>query len=52
VISLLYLQQITLDNLLPEIKSLLGDEVGNIAKLAIVILCEQKIGQVRIFFLL
>jgi histone-lysine N-methyltransferase SETD3 len=48
----LILQQITPDNLLPEIKSSLGDEVGNISKLAIVILVEQKIGQVIIFFLL
>ncbi|XP_062154393.1 ribulose-1,5 bisphosphate carboxylase/oxygenase large subunit N-methyltransferase, chloroplastic isoform X2 [Alnus glutinosa] len=39
------LKQITPDNLLPEIKSLLGDEVLNIAKLAIVILVEQKLGQ-------
>lgn len=51
MIYLLDLQEITPDNLLPEIKSLLGDEVGNIAKLAIVVLVEQKLGQVILFFL-
>ncbi|KAM3698176.1 hypothetical protein ACJW31_06G169400 [Castanea mollissima] len=45
ILKVPYSVQITPDNLLPEIKSLLGDEVGNIAKLAIVILCEQKIGR-------
>ncbi|KAM7494978.1 hypothetical protein LguiB_029587 [Lonicera macranthoides] len=35
--------QLSPDNLLPDIKSLLGDEVGNVAKLAIVILFEQKL---------
>ncbi|KAL6980441.1 hypothetical protein U1Q18_022080 [Sarracenia purpurea var. burkii] len=37
--------QIAPDNLLPEINSLLTAEVGNVAKLAIVILVEQKMGQ-------
>ncbi|GMG99365.1 hypothetical protein Nepgr_001205 [Nepenthes gracilis] len=37
--------QLSPDNILPEIKPLLGDEVGNVAKLAIVILVEQKRGQ-------
>jgi hypothetical protein len=46
LIYLFDLQEITPDNLLPEIKSLLGDVVGNIAKLAIVVLVEQKLGQV------
>ncbi|WVY92500.1 hypothetical protein V8G54_031588 [Vigna mungo] len=41
----LLLTQITADNLPPEIKSLIGEEVGNIAKLAIVILIEKKMGQ-------
>ncbi|KAK4578988.1 hypothetical protein RGQ29_028876 [Quercus rubra] len=45
ILKVPYSVQITPDNLLPEIKSLLGDEVGNIAKLAIIILCEQKIRQ-------
>ena len=40
------LQQLAPDNLLPDIKSLLGDEVGNVAKLAIVILFEQKLDKV------
>lgn len=40
------LQQLAPDNLLPDIKSLLGDEVGNVTKLAIVILFEQKLGKV------
>jgi histone-lysine N-methyltransferase SETD3 len=52
LIYFLDLQQITPDNILPEIKSLLGDEVLNIAKLAIVILVEQKLGQVILFLLL
>ncbi|KAK9684075.1 hypothetical protein RND81_10G184800 [Saponaria officinalis] len=37
--------QITPDNLLPEIKPMIPDEVGNIAKLAVVILVKQKKGQ-------
>uniref|UniRef100_A0A2N9EEQ7 Rubisco LSMT substrate-binding domain-containing protein n=1 Tax=Fagus sylvatica TaxID=28930 RepID=A0A2N9EEQ7_FAGSY len=45
ILKVPYSVQITPDNLLPEIKSSLGDEVGNIFKLAIVILVEQKIGQ-------
>jgi len=45
----LVLQQITTDNLPHEIKSLIGEEVGNIAKLAIVILTEKKLGQVTSF---
>ncbi|KAK4769037.1 hypothetical protein SAY86_027187 [Trapa natans] len=36
--------QISPDDLLPEIKILLGDEIGNIAKLATVILAEKKNG--------
>ncbi|XP_059628212.1 ribulose-1,5 bisphosphate carboxylase/oxygenase large subunit N-methyltransferase, chloroplastic [Cornus florida] len=37
--------QIAQDNLIPEVNSLLSDEVGNVAKLAIIILFEQKMGQ-------
>ncbi|KAK9283295.1 hypothetical protein L1049_011532 [Liquidambar formosana] len=40
-----YSVQIAPDNALPEINSLLGDKVGNVAKLAMVILVEQKMGQ-------
>ncbi|CAL5363555.1 unnamed protein product [Camellia sinensis] len=40
-----YNVQIAPDNLLPEINSLLPDEVSNVAKLAIVIIVEQKMGQ-------
>jgi len=47
----LVLQQITADNLLPEIRSLIGEEVGNIAKLATVILIEKKLGQVALFYI-
>ncbi|KAF6166489.1 hypothetical protein GIB67_038226 [Kingdonia uniflora] len=32
-------------NLPPEIESLLGDDVGNVARLAVVVLVEQKLGQ-------
>lgn len=39
-------QQIAPDNLLPEIRSLLGDEIGNVAKVATVLLFEQKINKV------
>jgi len=46
------LQQIAPDNLLPEINSLLPDEIGNVGKLAIIILAEQKLGQVPIWLLL
>lgn len=38
--------QISPDHLFPEVKSFLSDEVGNVAKLAIVLLIEQKKGQV------
>lgn len=42
------LQQIS-PNILPSpIRDLLGDEIGNVAKLAVVILLEQKLGSVRI----
>ncbi|KAJ8451600.1 hypothetical protein Cgig2_018234 [Carnegiea gigantea] len=37
--------QISPDNLLPEIKSLIGEEVGHTAKLAVVVLLEQRKGQ-------
>ncbi|XAR56126.1 [Ribulose-bisphosphate carboxylase]-lysine N-methyltransferase [Bertholletia excelsa] len=40
-----YIVQIAPDNLLPEINSLLPNKVGNVAKLATVILTEQKMGQ-------
>ncbi|XP_021295622.1 ribulose-1,5 bisphosphate carboxylase/oxygenase large subunit N-methyltransferase, chloroplastic isoform X2 [Herrania umbratica] len=37
--------QITPDNLLPKIKALLSNKVGTVAKLAIILLVEQKMGQ-------
>ncbi|OVA18230.1 SET domain [Macleaya cordata] len=37
--------QLTPDNVLPEIRSLLGDNVGNVARLAIVLLVERKMGE-------
>ncbi|XP_048231879.1 N-lysine methyltransferase setd6 isoform X2 [Ricinus communis] len=40
-----YSAQIASDNLLPELSDLLGDEVGSVAKLAIVLLVDQKVGQ-------
>ncbi|XP_057981818.1 uncharacterized protein LOC131167065 isoform X3 [Malania oleifera] len=40
-----YNVQIAPDHVLPEINSLFGDEIGNVAKLAVVILTEQKRGQ-------
>ncbi|KAH1140655.1 hypothetical protein GYH30_029505 [Glycine max] len=45
ILKVPYRVQITADNLLPEIRSLIGEEVGNIAKLATVILIEKKLGQ-------
>ncbi|KAK0593099.1 hypothetical protein LWI29_030947 [Acer saccharum] len=45
ILKVPYDAQLAPDNLLPEIKPWLGDEVGNVAKLAIVILVEQKMGQ-------
>ncbi|KAK7310289.1 hypothetical protein RJT34_07704 [Clitoria ternatea] len=45
ILKVPYSVQITADNLLPEIRYLIGEEVGNIAKLAIVILFEKKLGQ-------
>lgn len=44
-------QQLSKDNLPPDIASLLGSEVSNVAKVALLILYEQKLGQVLIFFL-
>ena len=41
------LQQLSPDDLAPELRDLIGDQVGDVAKVAVVILCEQKIGQVR-----
>ncbi|KAH9615320.1 hypothetical protein KSS87_023641 [Heliosperma pusillum] len=38
--------QITPDNLIPELKPLIADQVGNVSKLALVILVEQKKAQV------
>ncbi|KAK7357997.1 hypothetical protein VNO80_17296 [Phaseolus coccineus] len=46
ILKVPYRVQITADNLPPEIKSLIGEQVGDIAKLAIVILTEKKLGQV------
>lgn len=43
------MQQISPDNVPSKINSLLDDGVGNVAKLAIVILVEQKMGQVLTF---
>ncbi|PSS33456.1 [Fructose-bisphosphate aldolase]-lysine N-methyltransferase [Actinidia chinensis var. chinensis] len=45
VLKVPYSVQISPDNLLPEISSLLPEEVDNVSKLAIVILVEQKMGQ-------
>ncbi|XP_027366141.1 fructose-bisphosphate aldolase-lysine N-methyltransferase, chloroplastic [Abrus precatorius] len=45
ILKVPYSVQITADNLLPEIRPFIGEEVGNIAKLAIVILIEKKLGQ-------
>ncbi|XP_020235361.1 ribosomal lysine N-methyltransferase 4 isoform X2 [Cajanus cajan] len=45
ILKVPYRVQITADNLLPEIKSLLAEDVGNISKLAILILIEKKLGQ-------
>lgn len=42
------MQQLSPDNLVPQIKSLLKDEVSDNAKLAVVILVEQNLGQVLI----
>ncbi|BAT93574.1 hypothetical protein VIGAN_08008700, partial [Vigna angularis var. angularis] len=42
ILKVPYIVQITADNLPPEIKSLIGEEVRNIAKLAIAILIEKK----------
>ena len=52
ILFYMLLQQIAPDNLLPEINSLLPDEIGNVGKLAIIILAEQKLGQVPIWLLL
>ncbi|CAL0316260.1 unnamed protein product [Lupinus luteus] len=46
ILKVPYSVQITADNLPPEITSLISAEVGYIAKLAIVILMEKKLGQI------
>ncbi|KAH7547988.1 hypothetical protein ACOSP7_032709 [Xanthoceras sorbifolium] len=45
IVKVPYDAQLAPDNLLPEIKPWLSDEIGNVAKLAIVLLVEQKMGQ-------
>ena len=44
------MQQIASGNLFQEASALLNDEVGHVAKLAIVLSVEQKLGQVKIYF--
>lgn len=39
-----YNVQLASDNLPPEINTLIGDDIGNVAKLAIVVLLEKKLG--------
>ncbi|CAI9273491.1 unnamed protein product [Lactuca saligna] len=45
ILKVPYRMQLAPDNLLPSISSLLGDDVTNVAKLALVILMHQKLGQ-------
>ncbi|XVE69022.1 hypothetical protein DITRI_Ditri09bG0116300 [Diplodiscus trichospermus] len=45
ILKVPYTVQIGPDNLLPRIKALIGDKIGTVAKLAIVLLVEQKMGQ-------
>ncbi|KAL2323871.1 hypothetical protein Fmac_022929 [Flemingia macrophylla] len=45
ILQVPYRVQITADNLLPEIRYLIAEQVGNIAKLALLILIEKKLGQ-------
>ncbi|XP_028799450.1 ribulose-1,5 bisphosphate carboxylase/oxygenase large subunit N-methyltransferase, chloroplastic isoform X2 [Neltuma alba] len=45
ILQVPYAVQMTVDNLLPEIRSLISTEVGCISKLAVVILVEQKLGR-------
>ncbi|KAJ1400225.1 Rubisco LSMT, substrate-binding domain [Sesbania bispinosa] len=45
ILQVPYSVQITADNLPPEIRPLISEEVGNIARLAIVILIEKKLAQ-------
>jgi len=50
VCSYLILQQLTPDNLPPEIKPFISEDVGNVAKLATVILIHKKLGQVLVLY--
>ncbi|XP_027189844.1 fructose-bisphosphate aldolase-lysine N-methyltransferase, chloroplastic isoform X2 [Cicer arietinum] len=45
ILQVPYTVHITADNLPPEIRYLIGEDVGNIAKLAIVLLIHKKLGQ-------
>ncbi|PRQ58965.1 putative [Ribulose-bisphosphate carboxylase]-lysine N-methyltransferase [Rosa chinensis] len=45
ILKVPYSVQLAPDNLAPELRALLGDRVGDVAKVAIVILLEQKMGQ-------
>ncbi|OMO69470.1 hypothetical protein CCACVL1_19481 [Corchorus capsularis] len=45
ILKVPYSVQIAPDNLLPKIKAVLSDKVGTIAKLAIILLVEQQMGQ-------
>lgn len=51
IFSYFTFQQLTPDDLSPKIKSLLADEIGNISKLATIILFEQSKGQVKLLLL-
>lgn len=45
------LQQLAPDNLDPEIRTLLTDEIGHVAKLAVVVILEMKLGRITLVFL-
>ncbi|XP_058774738.1 fructose-bisphosphate aldolase-lysine N-methyltransferase, chloroplastic-like [Vicia villosa] len=45
ILQVPYSVQITADNLAPEIRTSIGEDAGNIAKLAIVLLIHKKLGQ-------
>ncbi|KAF5815629.1 hypothetical protein HanRHA438_Chr00c08g0847341 [Helianthus annuus] len=52
ILKVPYSVQLALDNLHPSINSLLGEDVGNVAKLALVILLHQRLGEHAITLLM
>ncbi|KAL1173169.1 hypothetical protein V6Z11_A05G395800 [Gossypium hirsutum] len=47
ILKVPYSVEITPDNLLPKIRAILSDKIGTVSKLAIILLVERKMGQIK-----